>query len=257
MAENLIYEQPLNERMRTLLRLEFLFKQLDYHLQGESYWDTRAAMNTLLDLQAFAVARTDLKSDLAMEVDRQIKSLRRLRESPGVDGERLHEVLTDLEAISSGLKNDNRNISVQMKNNKFLNAIRNRSTIPGASCSFDLPFFHQWLLSPGEQRAADIAGWVEALQPIHQAADRVLQLVRSSNHPHKVTVTKGLLEQDLPSDRPCQMIRIGLPPTCGCYPEISSGKHRFLLRLLQRPNLGESPVHIQEDVEMELTLCVM
>ena len=88
--ENLISAQPLNERMRTLLRLEFLFRQLDYHLQGESYWDTRAAIDTLLDIQAFAVARTDLQSDLTMEVDRQIKNLRGLRESPGVDGERLN-----------------------------------------------------------------------------------------------------------------------------------------------------------------------
>lgn len=255
--ENLIYEQPLNERMRTLLRLEFLFRQLDYHLQGDSYWDTRAAIATLLDIQSFAIARSDLKSDLAMEVDRQIKSLQRLRESPGVDGERLQEVLADLERIGSGLKNDNRNISRQMKNNSFLNAIRNRSTIPGASCSFDLPFFHQWLMSPRERRVADISDWVESLEPIHQAADRVLQLVRSSNHPQKITVEKGLLEQDLPSDRPCQMIRIILPPACSCYPEISSGKHRFLLRLLQRPSLEASPVHMQEDVDLELTLCVI
>jgi cell division protein ZapD len=240
-----------------LLRLEFLFRQLDYHLQGESYWDTRAAVSTLLDIQAFAVARTDLQSDLAMEVDRQIKGLRGLRESPGVDGERLNEVLADLEGISSGLKSDNRNISVQMKKNSFLNTIRNRSTIPGASCSFDLPFFHQWLQSPREQRVEDMNSWVESFEPIHVAADRVLELVRSSNHPRKVTVEKGLLEQDLPSDRPCQMIRIALPPECSCYPEISSGKHRFLMRLLQRPSLEESPTHVQEDVELELTLCVI
>ena len=36
------YEQPLNERMRTFLRLEFLYQQLMYNSELEADWATRA-----------------------------------------------------------------------------------------------------------------------------------------------------------------------------------------------------------------------
>ncbi|MEO6696795.1 MAG: cell division protein ZapD, partial [Gammaproteobacteria bacterium] len=35
MAEKITYEQPLNERIRTFLRLEFLFQQIQHTLQGD------------------------------------------------------------------------------------------------------------------------------------------------------------------------------------------------------------------------------
>ena len=40
-ASALRYEQPLNERMRTFLRLEFLYKQLLYHTEQNSSWSSR------------------------------------------------------------------------------------------------------------------------------------------------------------------------------------------------------------------------
>jgi len=40
------YEQPLTERMRTLMRLEFLYQQLLYNTELESDWAMRAATST-------------------------------------------------------------------------------------------------------------------------------------------------------------------------------------------------------------------
>ena len=40
----LIFEQPLNERMRTFLRLDFLYGQALYHNESGSQWGTRAAV---------------------------------------------------------------------------------------------------------------------------------------------------------------------------------------------------------------------
>ena len=42
--ETLIFEQPLNERMRTFLRLDFLYTQALYHNEMASQWGSRAAM---------------------------------------------------------------------------------------------------------------------------------------------------------------------------------------------------------------------
>jgi hypothetical protein len=40
----LVFEQPLNERMRTFLRLDFLYSQALYHNETSSQWGTRAAV---------------------------------------------------------------------------------------------------------------------------------------------------------------------------------------------------------------------
>ena len=42
-AAPVVYEQPLNERMRTFLRLEFLYTQATYHSESPSPWSSRAA----------------------------------------------------------------------------------------------------------------------------------------------------------------------------------------------------------------------
>ncbi|HLA71559.1 MAG TPA: hypothetical protein VK624_08630, partial [Steroidobacteraceae bacterium] len=53
-AAPLIFEQPLNERMRTFLRLDFLYSQALYHNEMQSQWGSRAAMGSLLDILAIA-----------------------------------------------------------------------------------------------------------------------------------------------------------------------------------------------------------
>ena len=48
----LIFEQPLNERMRTFLRLDYLYNQALYHNEKASQWGSRAAVASLIDILA-------------------------------------------------------------------------------------------------------------------------------------------------------------------------------------------------------------
>ena len=45
-GEPLIFEQPLNERLRAYLRIDFLFNQSVYHAHATSQWGSRAAIAT-------------------------------------------------------------------------------------------------------------------------------------------------------------------------------------------------------------------
>jgi cell division protein ZapD len=47
-----IYEQPLNERMRGFLRLDFLYQQAVHHHTKADPWSTRAAVSGLLEILA-------------------------------------------------------------------------------------------------------------------------------------------------------------------------------------------------------------
>ena len=68
-ATTIIYEQPLNERMRTFLRLEFLYNQTLYHRQQPDTWSARAAVASILEMLAIT-ARGDIRSDVLKELER-------------------------------------------------------------------------------------------------------------------------------------------------------------------------------------------
>ena len=62
-AAMLVFEQPLNERMRTFLRLDFLYNQALHHNERATPWSSRAAMASLIDILAIStrgVVRSDV-----------------------------------------------------------------------------------------------------------------------------------------------------------------------------------------------------
>ena len=84
MQIKIIYEQPLNERIRTFLRLEHLFKITNHHIKGNSEWDSRAAITNLLSIVEL-LGRSDIKSDLVKELERHASTLNSLANNPNVD----------------------------------------------------------------------------------------------------------------------------------------------------------------------------
>ena len=78
------YEQPLSERMRTLMRLEFLYQQLLYNSDDASDWASRASITTVLDVLAI-LSRGDLRSEIHKELEHQLNILQRFQSQPGVD----------------------------------------------------------------------------------------------------------------------------------------------------------------------------
>ena len=79
-----IYEQPLSERVRTFLRLEYLFNEFFARLEGPTLWDSRNALASLLDILNI-FNRTDLKTEVMKELERQMSTLAALEHAPGVD----------------------------------------------------------------------------------------------------------------------------------------------------------------------------
>src|SRR5262245_41676391 len=65
------YEQPLNERMRTFLRLDFLYHQLMHHEEQSDVWSTRGAVTAILEILAIT-ARGDVRADVLKELERQM-----------------------------------------------------------------------------------------------------------------------------------------------------------------------------------------
>jgi hypothetical protein len=58
-SEPLMFEQPLSERMRAYLRIDFLYNQAVYHANSKSQWGSRAAIGSMLDILAI-ITRADI-----------------------------------------------------------------------------------------------------------------------------------------------------------------------------------------------------
>ncbi len=248
------FEHPLNERIRTFLRLEHLFRQLDHFVYQDDQRASRCAISALLDLVAIT-ARADVKSELLKELDRLMGNLNRLSSQRGVDPDALAEVLGDLRRAAEGIHQLNGPIGHRAREDEFLKTIGQRSSIPGGTCSFDLPHFHYWLIQPTELRQARFASWLEDLKPALEAIQLALSLIRSSSPARRILAEGGFFQEALDPVVPAQMLRVGLDAEEGIFPEISGHKNRFSIRFMSAEAQGRAIQHAA-DVPFRLTCCV-
>lgn len=249
------YEFPLNERVRTLLRLEALFLQGHHHVGDASPWGGRAAFATLHDILNI-FARTDLKSEIIKELERQSASLGRMRGKPEADQALLQRLLADLSRLTTALYEDASQVGIQLRKNEFINAVRQRIGMPGGTCSFDVPAYQHWLTRPATVRERDLREWFAAFATIERAINLILELTRGSAAATPETATGGFFQLPLDPAVPCQMLRVELPAEAPCFAEISGGRHRFSVRFLIAGPDGR-PQQTAEDIRFRLTRCVL
>lgn len=252
--KGLIYEQPLNERMRMLLRLEHLFDQLEHYIHGETAWDNRKTITTLIDILNL-LERADLKTELMKELDRLSVSLTRLKSQPDVDTHQLDLILEDLHAHHNIVKHIPGRLGDDLRFDLLISSVKQRMAIPGGSCCFDLPSFHYWLAQPASERMSQLKQWVKILEPIQSTVRLLLELIRSSAYTETVTAKGGFYQKTLEASAPCQIIRVRMNGD-PAFPEISGGKHRISIRFLGLDQAHKTDT-LQKEIQFEIGCCII
>ena len=255
MTRTVVYEQPLNERIRTFLRLEFLFRQAAHTLGGTSEWDTRSSISSLLAILEI-LSRADIKTELLKELERQQTSLGRWRHQPAVDLQHLDGLLDKLAAYQERLHGNTAQLGHALRDTELLSGLRQRQTTPGGTCEFDLPVYHHWLQQPAMERNAIVLDWYSQLEDVRGPVALVLDLVRQSTKPSRQRAERGFYQSALDTTQPYQMLRVLLPSDAQFFAEISAGRHRFTVRFLQ-PQANARPVQISEDTDFLLACCAL
>lgn len=255
MSDIIYYEQPLNERMRSFLRLEYLFKQAAYTLRGYSIWDSRSTLSSITSILDI-LARNDLKTELLKELERQEKTLAALADIKGVDKIQLNNVLKQIKAAQQNILNFQGQLGQDIRDHELLNSLRQRSSIVGGSCDFDIPYMHYWLQQPPEYRIEQLESWLEKLEIISHPISLILDITRESNSPVTNTAEKGFYQQNIETNAPVQIIRVGLDKEADCFPEISAGKQRFSIRFML-PQEELRPVQSNDDIQFQLVCCAL
>jgi cell division protein ZapD len=248
------YEQPLNERMRNFLRLDFLYHQAVHHHTLPDPWSTRAAVSSLLEILAIT-QRGDIRSEVLKELERQMHQLSAFATRPGVDSARLKALLNKLHRMREELSNVGALFMQPLRDSEFLNGIKHRSTIPGGTCEFDLPDYTHWLNQPDEIRGADFARWLAVIRPLGDAISELLWMTREQAKTRREVATNGVYHLTLERDVPVQLIRVVLPRGTDIYPEISGSHYRVSIRFLAWQDASTHPLQMTGDVPFSLSLC--
>ncbi len=248
------YEQPLSERMRTFLRLEFLYQQMLYNSEKEADWATRATIATLLEILAI-LSRGDVRSEVLKELDHQLGALERFQSQPGVDSSRLDMLVRNLLASREQIGHIGSGFLQPIKDSEFLNAIKHRSAIPGGTCEFDLPEYSHWLRQPIGRRQQDLAQWIGSIRPICDAVTESLWLIRESARPADQKAIGGMYQHNMQKDANCRLLRVSLTGNSPLFPEISGSQHRFTIRFLEWSTVDSRAVQTGRDVPFQLSIC--
>ena len=248
----ILYEYPFNERIRTYLRLEHLFRRLGELIPRSHPLDHHYALATIFEVMDVA-ARADLKSDVLKDLERQKQALNGYRGNPAIAERVLDEVIGQVEACFSAVNGTPGKAGQPLTENEWLMSIRSRAGIPGGTCEFDLPGYYAWQHLPPERRRADLERWAATLAPLAESIHLLLRLLRDSGTPQKVIAAGGQLQQTLPQGRTFQLLRLRIDPALGVVPEISGNRLIVSVRLMRQESDRMQPS--TENTPFELTLC--
>lgn len=249
----IVYEFPFNEAMRAWLRLEHLFDRLATLRTRESAIDHHFALVTMFEALDVA-GRSDLRGELLQELDRHRRQLSALRGNPAVAAAALEQALGDIDQASAALNRAQGKIGQALASNEWLGAVRSRLSIPGGTCSFDLPAYHAWQQGPAARRHADLAAWSATVAPWSSAVALVLALIRGNGQPQPMVAEAGRFQQSLNTHRPAQLARVVLPQPVPWVPEISGNRLLLVVRMLHDDGSGRLEPRA-EPVPFQLALC--
>ncbi len=250
------FEQPLNERIRMCLRVETLMKRFHYFEALKGDWSAYSALLTILEITAL-LERGDFKQELLKELDRQHGALEGLGKHQNIDQNKLDSILAKQKAAMNRMHQLNGKLGEHLKRVEFLLGIRQRTTIPGGSCDFDLPQLRYWLNQSHEQRVFDLKEWSAPYIELEVVIELLLKVLRDSGNEQSSIAENGFYQESLDTKKPTQLLRIDVDATRLIYPEISAGKHRYSIRFMKPQAHETMPIQVKEDVEFRLSRCTL
>lgn len=247
------YEFPLNERVRTLMRLEDIFRRAHFFIDQSEALEHHAALLSLFEIIDIA-ARADLKTDILQELERQRQIFSGWRNNPSIAQDALEEVIGQIEIASGALLAIQGKLGQHIRASEWLMGVKQRTAIPGGVCEFDLPGYHYWLSLPPEARRADLEVWLNPLLPVESGLAILLRLMRDSGKTTRHTAASGVFQLMQTSAKVAQLLRLSLAADLACVPEVSANKYALNIRFLEPAKSDRARV-VETDIEFELSFC--
>lgn len=248
-----VYEHPLNEKTRLFMRLSYLIRRFNFHLENPTPENCQAAIVVLLELYNLS-SRLDVKNAALHVLDVQTQAVRMAEGVEGVDMGRVKRILEKLEEKSKRLYSFRGQLGQHLKSHNFLNILKQRGSIAGGVNDLDVPMFNHWLNLAEDKRVSDLRSWARPYEIAFEAVELLMDLIYQGIQTSQEVASGGFHQATLRPGIDYQIISIGLEESAKLYPEISAGKQRFSVRFVDASNLEEKGKQIVEDVDFTLKL---
>lgn len=252
--DRVIYEQPLNERLRMLLRIEFLLRRAHANLPVPSPWAARTTLDSLIQLQEL-LTRFEARQDLLKMLERHQHHMEKIRKSPQADTKRVDAVLDEIREASQALHADTTTTGMHLRRIELINGLRQSAMVPGGAGGSEHPYLHYWLHRDAGTREKDLRGWLSGFSTLEKAVNLSLWLTRAAGVPDTLTAAGGFHNQHLDRRADYQIARVAVPVEAPVFVNISGNPHRITLRFMRPDPDFERAAQVDEDIEFELTLC--
>jgi len=248
-----IYELPLNERLRTFMRIEFLHSRLkNFASNLDDNWQTRTVIHTLLEIYSI-LSRTDVRREVLADLDRYIMQMQRFQSAPDADNDMVNNVLEDLDSIKNQVVDIGTDYLLKLREDEFIASLLHRHTLPGGKAEFDMPKYKFFLESDKKNVAVQINSWIDIIRPICEGIDKLMWIIRESNEPISTVAVGGQYNHQIESRTQISLVRIITNDT-NVYPEISGGRHLIAVRFFNQNKDGEY-LQFEDNVEFKISLC--
>lgn len=246
-----VYEFPLKEKTRSYLRIENLFKQLAIHKNVSENWQYVSFFETLFTLLDM-LERLDIRNDGLKDIEIHERNLRHWSQHPKIDKSALDQALEQIVTIKNALKQA-RKIGTGLKDDRFLNGIRQRFNVPGGTCSFDLPALHYWLKKPHEVIQKTVNQWLSEFDLIQESLQITMSFLRERGKFSETTAQRGFYQGN--ADEKIELIRVYCTIDENFYPILSGNKYRYVIRFVQFAPEKEEQLPVESDVKCKIAFC--
>jgi len=245
----ILYEHPLNERIRNYLKLEQLFAQAQGCLSCDISVSQSVFFNALFAILD-TLERNDLRGDLIKDLEKLEQNLVVWSKAPGIDNCALEENLQQTVKLVCQLKSTSPTWW-QLKEDKFLASLKQRFAIQGGNSSFDLPQLQYWVNRPQDEYHKDIQHWLSLLSQIQNALNLVLKFIRQRAEFEKISTESGFYQDN---GENLVLLRLRINQKAQYYPTISGNKFRYSIRFML-PCEDNGRRYSNQATEFELAQC--
>ena len=245
----ILYEHPLNERIRSYLKLEQLFSQVlsctpeniivNHHIFF-------SALFSIID----ALERSDIRGDLIKDIEKLEHNLVIWSNSPEINSDAIEENLKKTVQLIFQLKGKNP-LWLQLKEDKLLTSLKQRYAIQGGTSSFDLPQLHFWLHQSIDTISNDIIHWLSLLGQIRSALFLTLKFIRERVEFEKIETDSGFYQD---SGEGIVLLRIKVGNAVQHYPSVSGNRFRYSIRFML-PCESSGRRYSNQPAQFELARC--
>lgn len=230
------YLHPLKERVRLMLRFEVLFNYITRAQKSPAFDEPLMylALESLVYLVNLS-GRYDLNAEFVKEL------------------ERLNTILGQPELIDL-LKGFYDKSSQNLRQNEFLNNLKQKITISGPTYHIDYHRLKCWLARDSKMQRSDFDYWVKILSPYIKANEAIIKRYHDISVTQPLLFENGFCQFSLPKNA-C-LLGICIDDN-DFYPEFSGNQYRMTIRLLNDVASDERSTQSIFSGSMDLMVCVV